>query len=416
MPKPKRKSWNYEDIQEYREWFEGQTKTTQNRNARKLKQFCDWIGKTPDQILKEYETAQNKKSWQRECKKAIEAFYNNLKEKGYKINYCRTQPLGILKFHTRNTETIKEGTKCFDPPQLPENEYSFTQSDLRKAFYYSDLENQTLLSLAVALSYSSADFLELESEKLRLLVKEAKDKGLDFIQFIGKSRAKTSIQPRSHLTPEAIHCLSDYLPILEKKFNGLPKYLWSNEKGDGHITNEGLNKKLKRILKKANIETYGKQVKFHEIRKFMYSILQVRNTDIAKVITGKKVNASIFTYVPTLDAECLRIFKESYRDFALNGDVTGKNKREQTERIAQLESALRHVEKENFASKTRIEQMQKQLDELEGIEENINATISKRVGDAMKAMTKMLKAQGFPVEYEEHPEDCSCEECKQKHY
>ena len=107
-------------------------------------------------------------------------------------------------------------------------------------------------------------------------MKEAKDKGLDFIQFIGKTRAKTSIQPRSQLTPEAIHSLSDYLPLLEKKYNGLPKYLWSNEKGNGHITNEGLNKKLKRILAKANIETYGKQVKFHEIRKFMYSLLQAK--------------------------------------------------------------------------------------------------------------------------------------------
>lgn len=80
MPKPKRKTWNYEDIQQYRKWFEGQTKTTQNRNARKLKQFCDWIGKTPAQILKEHENAQNKKAWQRERKKEIEAFYNHLKE------------------------------------------------------------------------------------------------------------------------------------------------------------------------------------------------------------------------------------------------------------------------------------------------------------------------------------------------
>jgi len=48
LPKRKRKSWNYEDIQQYRRWFEGQTKTTQNRNARKRKAFCDWIGKTPE--------------------------------------------------------------------------------------------------------------------------------------------------------------------------------------------------------------------------------------------------------------------------------------------------------------------------------------------------------------------------------
>ncbi len=170
MPKQKRKSWNYEDIQEYRKWVEGQKQVTRNRNARKLKAFCDWIGKTPEQILKEYETAQNKKAWQRERKKEIEAYYNHLKEKGYKINYCRTEPLGILKFHTRHTETIKEGTKCFDAPQLPDNEFVFTQVDLRKAFYYSDLENQTLLSLAVSLGYSSIDFLELESEKLRLSI------------------------------------------------------------------------------------------------------------------------------------------------------------------------------------------------------------------------------------------------------
>jgi len=369
MPKRKRKSWNYGDIEQYRKWFEGQTKTTQNRNARKLKAFCDWIGKTPQQILKEYETTQDKKAWQRERKKEIEGFYNYLKEKGYKINYCRTEPLGILKFHTRHTEMIQKGTESFDEPQLPENEFVFDQPTLRKVFYYSDLENQTLLSLAVSLSYSSIDFLELESEKLRQLVKEAKDKGLDFIQFIGKTRAKTAIQPRSQLTPEAIHCLSDYLPVLEKKFNGLPKYLWSNDKGNGHITNEGLNKKLKRILAKANIETYGKQVKFHEIRKFMYSILQAKNRDIAKVITAKKVSASDLTYIPNLDAECLRIFKEAHKEFALNGNITGKTRKEQEDRIRQVEKEnadlQAEVQKNNKAVLKFIEELQAKVNDLQ---------------------------------------------------
>ncbi len=388
MPKPKRKSWNYEDIQEYRKWFEGQKPVTRNRNARKLKAFCDWIGKTPEQILREYESAQNKKAWQRERKKEIEAYYNHLKEKGYKINYCRTEPLGILKFHTRHTETIKEGTKCFDAPQLPENEYIFTQSDLRKAFYYSDLENQTLLSLAVALGYSSIDFLELESEKLGQLVKEAKDKGLDFIQWIGKTRAKTSIQPRSHLTPEAIHCLSDYLPILEKKYNGLPKYLWCNEKGTGHITNEGLNKKLKRILKNANVQTYGKHVKFHEIRKFLYSTLQAKNRDIAKVITAKKVSLSDLTYIPNLDAECLRIFKESYKLFALNGDVTGKIKKQQEERIHLLEKALVDGQRKLTNLETTNETLRKRMDVLEQRLLDNGLSIEKKIADLRTEVTQ----------------------------
>lgn len=130
MPKRKRKSWNYENIEEYRKWFEGQTKVTQNRNARKLKAFCEWIHKTPQKILTEYETTQDKKAWQRERKKEVEAHYNYLKQKGYKINYCRTEPLGILKFHTRHTEMTKQGTESFDDVQLPENEFVFDQPTL----------------------------------------------------------------------------------------------------------------------------------------------------------------------------------------------------------------------------------------------------------------------------------------------
>ena len=73
-----RKGWNYEDIEPYRIWFKGQKAYTANRNARKLKQFCEWLGKSPETLLKEYEKATNKKAWQRDRKKEVEAFYNQL--------------------------------------------------------------------------------------------------------------------------------------------------------------------------------------------------------------------------------------------------------------------------------------------------------------------------------------------------
>jgi integrase len=335
-----RKSWNYEDIEPYRTWFKGQTTGTTNKNARKLKQFCDWLGKSPETLLQEYEATTNKRAWQRDCKNQIQAFYNHLLSIGYKVNTARTNPSGILAFYSRNCETIKDATKLFAPPQIPENELIFTQEMLRKTYYYSDLEGQTFLSLAVCLGYSAIDFLNVEAEKLQNLVKEATDKGLEFIQFIGKSRTKTSVQPRSHLTPEALHSLKDYLAVLEKKYGVLPKFLWCNENPDRHLTNEGLNKRLKRILKSANIETYGKKVRFHLFRKFLYSHLQAKNRDIAKVITAKKVSASDLTYVPNLDSECLRVFKETYKEIALNGDLTGKTKQKQEQRIHELETQV----------------------------------------------------------------------------
>jgi len=346
LAKAGRKGNGYEaEMGEYRKYFSRGTKRTRYRNAVKLKRFCEWANTTPEELKQEYIEARKSvdglNDWERDTRNKIIEYYNYLKSKDYKINYCRTLPLGILAFYSQNCKTIEKVTENFDDVQIPEDEYAFDQETLRKIYYYSDLEGQTLLSLAVALGYSSIDFLNLEAEKLQNLVKEATDKNLDFIQFTGKSRAKTSVQPRSHLTPEAINSLKDYLPILEKKLKGkLPKYIWCNGREDTHITNVGLNKKLKRLLKKANIETYGKHVKFHCLRKFLYSRLQAKNTDIAKVIVAKKVSASNLTYIPDLDKECLRLFKETYKQIALNGDMTGKTKQKQEERIKELETQL----------------------------------------------------------------------------
>ena len=66
-------------------------------------------------------------------------------------------------------------------------------------------------------------------------------------------------------------------------------------------------------------------MKFHGLRKFLYDVLARMDETIASVITAKKTDASKITYRTSLDAECERIFKESYKLFALNGDVSGKS-------------------------------------------------------------------------------------------
>lgn len=344
-----RKGREYEsDMEKYRKRFTTGNVRTQYRNAVKLKKFCQWIGKTPQQLIEEYAEARQNvtayNEWKRETRKTIVEFYNWLITSGYKINTARTTPLGILAFYSATCETVKGVTKSFDAVQIPQNEYAFNQDDLRKIFYYADTEGKTLISVAVALGYSAIDFLELEAQQMKNLVTEAKDKNLDFIMFIGKSRAKTSVQPRSFLTLEAIDSLTDYLELLEKKHGRLPKYLWASNGGTAHLTNQGLNKKLRALVERANVKTYGKQVRFHGLRKFLYSRLQAKNRDMAKVITAKKVSASDITYIPDLDAECERIFRETYKDISLNGDITGKTREKQTEIIEKLEARIKDLE------------------------------------------------------------------------
>ena len=254
---------------------------------------------------------------------------------------------------------------------MASNEYRFTQDDLRKMFYLADTEGKALISLAVSYGQGSKEFLSLECQKLRSIIKEAKDKGLDFAHWIGEARAKTSVQPISFLTPEAIESVDEYLQLLENKHGKLPRYLWCNSKLDKHITNEGLNKKLRRLVSKANIQTYGKKVHFHLIRKFTFSRLRRIDRDMAKVICAKSVSASDMTY-EEIEQQCEKVFRLAYKDITLNGDVQGKTKRKQAEKIKELENAIATLSKELTGYKTT------------------NDVLSKKVGSLDEQVKKLL--------------------------
>ena len=333
-------------IKDYTGYFHRGKQSTKGRNAQKLRKFCHWAKVTPQQLIQQYSEAKESNdldAWQRDTVNQILEYYNWLTMqinpktgKKYSLNYCRTEPIGVLAFHRQNTRQLPDVTKHFAPVQIPTDEYRFTQDDLRKMFYYGDTEEKALLSLAVCYGQGSKEFLELECQTFKQLIQEVRDKNLDFMRWIGKARAKTSIQPRSFLTPEAIESTDEFLKLLEKKHGKLPKYLWCNSNPDKHITNQGLNKKLKRLVEKANIKTYRKKVKFHLIRKFTFSRLRRIDRDMAKIICAKKVSASDMTY-EDINEQCERTFRLAYKDISLNSDPTGTTRKKQNERIQELE-------------------------------------------------------------------------------
>jgi hypothetical protein len=223
-------------------------------------------------------------------------------------------------------------------------------------YYYGNAFEKAWLSCAVSLGYASEDFLELETEKIANLIKEAKDKKTRLHRIYRQDQNKNLVQPRCILTAEAISNLEEYLKILEKKHDWkLPEYLWNG------ATNDNLNDWPKALIRKANIETYGKKVHFQMFRKFLYDVLARMDETVACVVTAKAVDVSKTTYRTSLDSECERVYRESYKLFASNGDVSGKTKQEQAERITQLQATLVAVEKENHVLKTRVDILQGEL-------------------------------------------------------
>ena len=355
---------NMNHIKDFTQYFHRGKESTKIRNAQKLKKFCHWAKVTPQQLIQNYNEAKERNdldSWKRDTVNQILEYYNWLTQQTnpktgekYALNYCRTEPIGILAFHRQNTRQLSDVTKHFAPPQLPTDEYRFTQDDLRKMFYYGDTQEKAMLSLAVCYGQGSKEFLALECQTFKQLIEEAKDKNKDFIMWIGEARAKTSIQPRSFLTPEAIESVNEYLKLLEKKLGKLPKYLWCNSNPDKHITNQGLNKKLKRLVAKANIKTYKRRIKFHCIRKFTFSRLRRIDRDMAKIICAKKVSASDMTY-EEINEQSEKVFRLAYKNISLNSDPTGTARKKQTERMRDLEKRNEELQKQIQAQKLFIQ-------------------------------------------------------------
>jgi len=74
---------------DYRKYFSRGKEGTKATNARRLKNYCVHIQKTPEQLIKEYEYARqsNKlKTWERDESNRILSFYNKLFESKSKWN------------------------------------------------------------------------------------------------------------------------------------------------------------------------------------------------------------------------------------------------------------------------------------------------------------------------------------------
>ena len=358
----------------YLKYFPRCKETTRRGNAGRFKKYCKWTKNTPEQLISQYEQAKtlnNLDDWQRDTANQIIQFYQWLRKqpnpkngKPYASNYCNTVGSAVLAFYHQNCKTVEGVMDSFAPTQLPTNEYRFSQDDLRKMFHYGDTEEKALISLAVCYGQGSKDFLKIEAQKLRDVITDAKQKGLDFAKWVGKQREKTGIQPISFLTPEAIESINEYLNLLEKKKGKLPKYIWCNSKPNKPISNEGLNKKLRRLVSKANIKTGNKRVRFHCLRKFTFSRLRRVDRDIAKIICAKSVSRSDMTY-EEIEEQAERVFKSAYPNLALNGNWQNKGKQEQEKRIKKLEEAIFDLSKELQNSKTVTEVLTKKTADLE---------------------------------------------------
>jgi len=223
--------------------------------------------------------------------KEIEKFHSHLLEQGYKTNTARNLTLGIrqlCRFYQMPIR-IRAGSKVSKTVKTSRS-FPLRIEHVRKMFEVADLRERVILSLATDLGLRISDFIKIKKGELPPLDQEPP---VMFDVMTGKEE----VLAHGFLSNETTDLLRLYLPTLKKD----NLYLFPSN-GQRHISDEWLNRLLKKLVDKAQIRLNGKSLTFHCFRKMFLSTAIDSGIGLTagKKLCGKAIPKSDDTYLTTV--------------------------------------------------------------------------------------------------------------------
>jgi site-specific recombinase XerD len=361
-----------------------------NKSTRKgyrngIKKFCQWFGKSPNEILelrkddltqRPDENLVEYRNRAARFEKEIERFHSYMLDQGYSVNSSRNFTIGIrqlfryyqmpvrMRAGSQVTRTVKT-SKSF--PLRIEN--------VRQMFDVADLRERVILTLATDLGLRTVDFIEIKKADLPNLDQETP------IPF-DIMTVKEDVVAHGFLSQESVDLLKTYLPVLDQKKKANPYLFASN--GLSHISEEWLNKLLQRLAKKAQISIpNGKKLSFHCFRKMFLSsaIDSGIGLTAGKMMCGKAIAQTDETYLTTVK------LREKFKQLKRYLTITEQPKVE-SESIELLNKVVNKLQEDMTQQKTINEVITKQ-----NIELKKNIHLLKVSGEEKDVMLKRLKSE-----------------------
>jgi len=319
--------------------------TIQNPSTRKgyrqgIKKFREYYGKTAEEILNQrkddltQKTGENLIEYKNRAvrfSKEIEKFHGYLLDKGFSTNSARNLTIGIrqlFRFYQMPVQ-IRAGSKVTKTVKTSKS-FPLRIEHVRKMFDIADIRERVILSMATDLGLRIGDFIKIKKDEIPSLDQETP---IQFDTMTGKEEEVA----HGFLSQETVDLLKVYLPTLTKKGN---PYLFPSN-GKSHISDEWLNKLIKRLAKKAKISMNGKSLTFHCFRKMLLSAsIDSGIGQIAgKKLVGKAIPQSDDTYLTTVN------LKKKFIELKKFQTIKQKPKAE-TETIETLKKAVTKLQED----------------------------------------------------------------------
>ena len=268
-----------------------------NPNTRKgyrvgIKKFYEWSGKSPREILEARKDDLTQRSGEdlieyrnraTRFEREIEKFHGYLLNQGYTTNTARGMTIGIRQLfrYYQMPIRMRAGSRVTKTVKTSRN-FPLRIEHVRKMFDVADLRERVILSMATDLGLRISDFIKIKKNDLPLLDQEPP---VMFDVMTGKEE----VVAHGFLSDETVEQLQVYLSTLRKKDN---PYLFPSN-GKRPISDEWLNRLLKKLAEKAQIALNGKSLTFHCFRKmFLSASINCRQETLWKSHSPKRRHIS----------------------------------------------------------------------------------------------------------------------------
>jgi len=248
---------------------------TRKGYLRALELFQEFSGRTLQKTLE-----LRKKDKERNLEREVERFYTwiiEVKKLNPNTAYNSVVALKSLMTFYDVSLKLKRGS-CSRIPTMPQD-WIPSIEELRLMFSIGNLREKLIISMAKDIPLRINDFLSIKK----------KDVNSGQNSFVLRTQ-KTKTPMRCFLSPESIDLLKIYLSQ-----EGKNEFLFEGK--HGRLNEDSVNLSLRNLVKKAGISPQG-LVRFHMFRKLFISVGASMgiNTDILKMLTGKRVKADMSPY------------------------------------------------------------------------------------------------------------------------
>jgi hypothetical protein len=251
---------------------------------------------------------------------------------------------GFYGFHRLKLQFVRSERQRLKAVKRTTEDYLFNKADILKMFEVSNLTERYVLMVGKSLGFRASDFIALTYGKLRGI-----DLNAEAPIFIGETPTqKESVKAYPFLSGDAVQIVK---AMLEKEPNA------KNEERILDYDEKSLSQMLNRLFEKAHLEKGSRIVRFHNLRKYLIDRLSaVMSESQWKQIIGKQISESAYVSQDQLQDAYKRAMPNID---CLNGNGMTKKK------VEDLENALAQTESELSATKTRLDQALKRIEDSE---------------------------------------------------